>query len=257
MPDDPDKRQLKQWLAVGILLDSKKTGQPNPLGPAGDLFWRMGTVLGFVLILVCVACLAASWSKTPTVVIAGDFDMLTLPTVLAMLVLAMIVGISWARLSASSLTGLFFSSLVLGFGALSLMLVPGLLTGSQFAEYRAFSGPSTKVRQDFRIWWAYEHSGKRVWDYAVINPYHIEHDRTGILPEIPITKEAFQLIRTANPEAPVDSPTIFYNPNKLVKSTNLCMNFIAQRAGAYERLLLSTKADIPVQVIHPCARWAR
>ena len=240
-----------------FLLRRQITGQPNPLGQVGEMFWRMGQGLGVVLVAVMLPCLVAFWSKTPTVVIAGDFDSLDGTTMLALLTVAMFVGASCARLVATSLPKFLFKSLFLGFTAFSLMMVPIVLTGSQIAEFQAFHGKTTTARQEFRIWWGYRHGGRNIRNYALINPDHIEQRETRLLPEIPVTADAFQIIRNANPDGPIDDSMIFYHPDHPVKTSDLCLSFIAERAGPYERILLGTPGDIPAKALHSCGANAR
>lgn len=252
----PPKTANRSWIAC-VLLESGKTGVLNPLGKKAEIFWRIGSGVGIALMLALIPCLIEFWLRMPTVVISGDFDILSWPLLFAMVFLAAIVGISWARRTAPSLTRLFFSSAILGLAAFSGMLTLAVIGGSQFAEARAFSGITTTRRQEFRIWWAYTSQDRGVHDYAVINPYYVERRTSALLPKIPITPEAFDLIRKANPEAPVNDHWIFFSPHKSVRSTSLCFDFDAQRSGPYERLLLSTTQDIGIQSIHPCTDQAR
>lgn len=169
-----------------------------------------------------------------TVVLIGVPDLASGYVMLAALAFSMLVGISLASLAGGKGFALAGHAATFAAVSLSLMMVPIVITTDQLAQAAIFSGPTTTSIRTYRVQSVRENSGKHGLTYsAEINPYHCVECRT---PMVSIDKAAYDRISAAIVDAPVNPD---YTWDWRGKTTNLCMTFTVEKAGAAERLLLA------------------
>jgi len=122
--------------------------------------------------------------------------------------------------------------------------VPIVITSGQLLQAAIFSGRTSLSIRTYRIQSASQSSGRGGTTYrAQINPYHCLEC---ITPTVVVDRAAYDTILAGMVDAPVNRNYPWDNRRR---TTNLCMRFTVERAGAAERLRLAhagpyTKADL-------------
>jgi hypothetical protein len=202
-----------------------------PLDRACVAIGKLGVVV-LVLTMLCVPLSLVFIIRAPTVVVAGVPSLPLGAIALVQFVFSVIVGLCWSRMIRTKVKEPIVQAMLTASMLFMMMTMVVDLDGEKVAEAMVFSGPTTGSDRVFRIESGAVEALKHGVAYkAVVNPYRRAE---GAPPTVGVDPAAYQTIRAATVQAPANPDY----PGDTHTTTDLCLPFHVERAGAAVRLLV-------------------